>query len=1066
MKSKIPRIMGVVLAVMLLASVFVCAAPASAGSLFWTGVNIPLAATNQLVAANADVGPVAFSPNYATDKTVFAAVNDVVGLTAPIVYRSTDGGYTWIATSSVLGGGLAGAIVVDLEVSPNYAADRTVFVATADSTAPGASNSFVYRSTDGGATFGQLGIVTTAGAEVITCMSVSPTYDGVGEIAVGIGDVRTGVAAPATTNVQVWGANGVLSWTASGTGLVDGIARDVTAISYSPNYAIDATMLAVTSAAGAVPILRDNVGGVWNTISATGVNVGAAVTTIDYDAQVVAVNDWNLSLADIALPSDYNGTTPTLRRAYVSIVGENGAAWGANFNVYRIDNVTAGIALNPGVALWDLDYSGTYAAGTLMGGLVTAAAGAVDVYYSSTAMTTTPIWYPATNAPTGTTIAALIPAAGAPVGLNMTSSARIDIASDFATSNLVCAGTPGTGSAFAISTNAGVNYNERGLIDNGGAALTFVAGSQIVLSPAYATDNTMFMISTNLGAAPNDTNVWRTTNGGTNWDRVMTGNFATAGVGVIAISKEYATDGVLYVGDTTTVNIFYSNSRGDGWAPRTINAAIGVTVADMAAPNGTILYVADSLGGNVAKSLNSGWVWTGANCKATGSGGNLISIAIDGDTVVVGDNGGNVYRSADANTTWAQVGTTILALNNVYVAVKGNQVYAQLSGNGDIYRWDVGTSAVWYCPDAVPLLGLGIAISADNTLYALDPSVGGVNNIRRSIDPTLGPAAPWPTFAWVAGAPAVAGVSMDVAPVTGSGNTLMLLTGTQLWTYTDILSAGSTPPTLLSPADGYTMENTDQATYSVQNVAGVTSWNLIFSNDSTFINGIDLTNFQVPPSTQVFVDISANTVGVSNELPIYWMARANLPLIGPWSVSRVVNAQPEIGVNAPAPAALATNLEGRASITPVFSWGSFKSATGYQIQVCKAGSEFDFSGENLIVDEILGPMTSYALTTPLEYDSAYAWRVRGLTAAGASDWSGAVGFRTEEAPVTPTPTPTPTYTISIPAQPTPTYTINVPPATPAPTTGVTPNWIYAIIVVGAVLVIAVIVLIVRTRRAA
>jgi hypothetical protein len=38
------------------------------------------------------------------------------------------------------------------------------------------------------------------------------------------------------------------------------------------------------------------------------------------------------------------------------------------------------------------------------------------------------------------------------------------------------------------------------------------------------------------------------------------------------------------------------------------------------------------------------------------------------------------------------------------------------------------------------------------------------------------------------------------------------------------------------------------------------------------------------------------------------------------------------------------------------------------------------------------------------------------------------------------------------------------PAPPAATAAVTPGWIYAIIIVGAVLVIAVIVLIVRTRR--
>jgi len=1075
--KRLLKIAGIVLTVVLLASLFAFAVPVSAGSLLWTGVGTPLVATNQLLAANPNPGPIAFSPNFTTDKTVFAAVNDVTGLTAPVLYRSIDGGYTWVATSSVLGGALAGAIIVDVEVSPNYVNDRTVFVATADSTAPGASNSFVYRSTDGGATFGQLGVVTTAANAVITCMSVSPNYDGIGEIAVGIADYTAAAAAPAATNVQIWGLGGVLSWSiASGTGVVS----DVAAIQYSPNYNIDSTLLVVNVAVAGQPVLRDCVGGVWNTIAAAGVNVGAAAV-VDYDAFQAAIAA-NLMVADIALPSDYNGTTGTLRRAYVSIVDEAGAITAeataaTGTNVYRIDNVTPGVALYAaGVAnvISNLDYAGTYTAGTLFGGkfatLTGAANLAADVYYSTNAMSAvagSSPFFPATNPPTGAAVAGLIPAVGVPVGLNIASSTFVDAAADFATSLMVAAGTPGNDSAAAFSTDAGVLWNERGLIDNAGAALTFVAGSEIEMSPTYTTDNTMFMTSTNLSAAATNTNVWRTVDAGAHWDRVITTTNAAAGVGVLAISREYATDGVVYEGNTNAGavagDIQYSNSRGDGWAPRNTNFAVtATTIADMIAPNGTILYVADAAGGNVAKSLNSGWVWSGANTRASGSAGNLISIAMDGDTLVVGDNGGNVYRSPDASGTWAQVGATIVAGNNVYVAVKDVQVYAQLSGTGDVYRFNVGSSTAWYNPDAVAVLGLGIAISADDTLYALDPTAAANTEIRRSIEPLFGPAAPAPFFEWIAGLGAVAGRSISVA--SGGSNIIMLLEGTNnaLWTYTDILSAGSTPPVLLGPATGVALTNTDQATYLVENVAGVTNWNLAFSNDETFTNGVDVGNNQVPPGTQIFVDISLNTVGVSNEAPIYWMARATLPLRGPWSESRVVNAEPQALVNAPLLNALAANNDGRVSVTPVLSWTAFHNATGYQVQVAIAHSPVVFTEANLIVDEVTGAVTTYAITEPLLYNQAYGWRVRALTAAGASDWSGAVGFLTEKEEAAPTAQPT--YTINVPTSTiTPTFTVTVPTSTTTPTT-ITPTWIYAIIVVGAVLVIAVIVLIVRTRR--
>jgi hypothetical protein len=71
-------------------------------------------------------------------------------------------------------------------------------------------------------------------------------------------------------------------------------------------------------------------------------------------------------------------------------------------------------------------------------------------------------------------------------------------------------------------------------------------------------------------------------------------------------------------------------------------------------------------------------------------------------------------------------------------------------------------------------------------------------------------------------------------------------------------------------------------------------------------------------------------------------------------------------------------------------------------------------------------------------------------------------------PPTPTPTPPVTPTIILPTPtvilPTPTVVI---PTQPTPTTvkeEISPAYIWAIIIIGAILVIAVIVLIVRTRR--
>ena len=94
----------------------------------------------------------------------------------------------------------------------------------------------------------------------------------------------------------------------------------------------------------------------------------------------------------------------------------------------------------------------------------------------------------------------------------------------------------------------------------------------------------------------------------------------------------------------------------------------------------------------------------------------------------------------------------------------------------------------------------------------------------------------------------------------------------------------------------------------------------------------------------------------------------------------------------------------------------------------------------------------------LERGTTYFWRVKALTPV-ESDWSTVANFIVAEEAVEPPPT---TTTIVLPTQEPPTITtFTVPPDV---VEKVNPAYIWAIIIIGAVLVIAVIVLIVRTRR--
>jgi hypothetical protein len=96
--------------------------------------------------------------------------------------------------------------------------------------------------------------------------------------------------------------------------------------------------------------------------------------------------------------------------------------------------------------------------------------------------------------------------------------------------------------------------------------------------------------------------------------------------------------------------------------------------------------------------------------------------------------------------------------------------------------------------------------------------------------------------------------------------------------------------------------------------------------------------------------------------------------------------------------------------------------------------------------------------------TTYYWRIRVATPI-RSGWSEVRSFTVEEATVTPPVViedrPPDEITVEVPD-----VIVNVPPTVEVPAAQtITPAWIYVIIVIGAILVIAVIILIVRTRRA-
>jgi hypothetical protein len=178
-----------------------------------------------------------------------------------------------------------------------------------------------------------------------------------------------------------------------------------------------------------------------------------------------------------------------------------------------------------------------------------------------------------------------------------------------------------------------------------------------------------------------------------------------------------------------------------------------------------------------------------------------------------------------------------------------------------------------------------------------------------------------------------------------------------------------------------------------------------------------------------------------------WRIKASEPIESPYSdfwYFTVAPAEGVFDVTSPMRGAVGVDIE------PVFVWTSAAGATGYEIVVSEDPSFaiIDFSRN------IAAGLTMYKAEETLAYNTTYYWRVR----AAGGDWATGV-FTTMEEPVEPTPPvviePTP--------PPAPPQVIEV--EKPVVVQQAIPDYLlWVIIVVGAVLVIALIVLIVRTRR--
>jgi hypothetical protein len=223
------------------------------------------------------------------------------------------------------------------------------------------------------------------------------------------------------------------------------------------------------------------------------------------------------------------------------------------------------------------------------------------------------------------------------------------------------------------------------------------------------------------------------------------------------------------------------------------------------------------------------------------------------------------------------------------------------------------------------------------------------------------------------------------------------------------------------------------------------------------------------------VDITTDTIakvigptgvsGIVNFMPgatYYWRVRTTTPLNSPWSEVRsftIASLKAEFTITGPVAGA------GDISTTPVLTWAPYEGALRYELAVSEDPSFQILEWSHNVYN------TFYAITEALDYSTTYYWRVRGVTGESytvrrsvitpAGPWVTGV-FTTEAEPVEEEPL------VIIEKEPAPPPEVII---KEVPTTEVIqeaiPQWmLMTIIIIGAVLIIALIVLIVRTRRVA
>jgi len=289
MKNTLLKVWGIVLTLAILSGLLMATVPVSAADLSWSTLEKP--AVTPLTTANVfDVA--------ADGKIIYVMSNGVASVNDTVLYKSTNGGYTWTKTGLTVPATTND--IMELVVSPKNA--NLVLVTD------GAN---VFMTEDGGVTWDTNN--PPAIESITNIYSIDVSYNSAGSLAIVVG--YNGGAALCINNR--WYDTAATS-RAMGDNWGD---KDCLAIGFSPNYANDSTIMAVATDTTDVTVnsfvFKSNGSANWNEQIA----VSDSITDAGYNT------------AKIAFASDYSPTSTSLNKIFFSLADSTETAAGGD--VYR-----------------------------------------------------------------------------------------------------------------------------------------------------------------------------------------------------------------------------------------------------------------------------------------------------------------------------------------------------------------------------------------------------------------------------------------------------------------------------------------------------------------------------------------------------------------------------------------------------------------------------------------------------------------------------------------------------------------------------------------------------------